>query len=202
MQNISAASRLLGRGSAGGSGDTQEIALGTGLSLSGTTLTVTGGGSGGIAFGDLVDAVFVRKTGDQTVTTSIVLINDTHLLAPIGASETWIFEFTLYYNSAGGSDIRVAVNVPSGATGRFGLSSAATTGGVQGDLNSFSIADLTDTGAVQAGGGGATDLMMTMKGIVINSTNAGDLQLRWAQGVSGGSTIIRENSFLSLQRVA
>lgn len=44
MQNVSAASRLLGRGSAGGSGDPEEITISTGLSLSGTTLTATGTG--------------------------------------------------------------------------------------------------------------------------------------------------------------
>lgn len=44
MQNVSAASVLLGRGSAAGSGDTQEIALGTGLSMSGTTLSSSAGG--------------------------------------------------------------------------------------------------------------------------------------------------------------
>lgn len=44
MQNVSAASRLLGRGSAGGAGDVQEIDLGGGLSMTGTTLSASGTG--------------------------------------------------------------------------------------------------------------------------------------------------------------
>jgi len=43
MQNVSAASRLLGRGSAAGSGDAEEITLGTGLTMTGITISSSGG---------------------------------------------------------------------------------------------------------------------------------------------------------------
>ncbi len=45
LQDVSAASRLLGRGAAAGAGDVEEITLGAGLTMAGTTLSSTGGGS-------------------------------------------------------------------------------------------------------------------------------------------------------------
>lgn len=48
MQNVSAASKLLGRGDSG-SGDAQEITIGTGLAMAGTTISATGGGGSGAA---------------------------------------------------------------------------------------------------------------------------------------------------------
>lgn len=47
MQNITAASRLIGRGSAAGAGSPEEITLGAGLLMSGTVLDTSGGGGGG-----------------------------------------------------------------------------------------------------------------------------------------------------------
>lgn len=51
MQDVSAASLLLGRGAGGGGGDPQEISLGAGLSMSTTTLVATGSFITGAAIG-------------------------------------------------------------------------------------------------------------------------------------------------------
>lgn len=45
MQNVSAASRIIGRGSAGGAGDPQELTVGSGLAIAGTVINATGGGA-------------------------------------------------------------------------------------------------------------------------------------------------------------
>lgn len=89
IQNISAASRLLGRGSASGSGDTQEIALGTGLSMSGTTLTATGGG-GAVAYPDFVAPIdanyaWINQGGASIVSTSVQGASGLFLRGPVSS---------------------------------------------------------------------------------------------------------------------
>jgi hypothetical protein len=60
MQNISAALRVLGRGSAAGSGDTQELTLGTNLTMNGTAIDAASGYTQGCR---------VYNTAELTVTT-------------------------------------------------------------------------------------------------------------------------------------
>jgi len=65
MQNVSAASRLIGRGDSG-SGDPQEITLGANLTMTGTTLAASGGGGSTIYYGHLQsDYTLTSQTAAQ-----------------------------------------------------------------------------------------------------------------------------------------
>jgi hypothetical protein len=77
LQDVSAASKLLGRGSASGAGDPEEITLGTNLAMSGTTLNAT-------------DTGITQLTGDVTAGSGsgsqAATLSATFKKATIGAS--------------------------------------------------------------------------------------------------------------------
>lgn len=89
MQNVSAISKLIGRGSAGGVGDPEEITLGTNLSMSGTTLNASSGGTPSFAY--------ATKSANYTVTvadyTLVGTANTFAFTLPSSTGINNIFEF-------------------------------------------------------------------------------------------------------------
>jgi hypothetical protein len=90
IQNVSAASRLLGRGDSG-SGDPEEIILGSGLTMTGTTLSASGGGGGGTVLVRTQDFRLTTETG-VSVSTSDRTAQSTIYLTPHIGNQIAIYD--------------------------------------------------------------------------------------------------------------
>lgn len=89
IQDVSAASKLLGRGDSG-AGDVQEITLDASLTMTGTTLAASGGGSSDWT-------AVITKGSDETVTNSSTLQDDDFLIFGVVAGRSYLIELLIKY---------------------------------------------------------------------------------------------------------
>lgn len=141
----SAASILLGRGSASGAGDYQEITLGTGLTMTGTVLSA-GGGSGNVtAAGTLTNNALVIGQGTTAVATTTT---GTGVLTALGVN-IGSAGAPVLFNGAGGTPSSLAL---TNATGYAVLGSPTVFGVVKVDGTTITAS----SGVISAVGGGGT----------------------------------------------
>lgn len=143
-------------------------------------------------------AKIVRKTADETVNNSSTLQNDDHLLLALASSEVWKFEFWLMYTSGSTPDFKAAITVPASATLVWETLGATDTSSVV-----YGAATITASGTSRDFASSTGTRFLKITGIVANSTNAGNLQLQWAQNTATVSdTIVLTNSTLTAWKLA
>jgi len=192
MQDVSASSRLLGRATAG-AGDVEEITIGSGLTLTGTTLSASGGGGGGV---DSPIAV-VTKTADETVAGSTTIQDDDHLtwngftsgkyywieISLFVSRTTTSVGNTLRYGFSGNSDGYI---VEAGRTATNGVLCDGTANESQGSI--FTNADIP--GALKYN-------------IALKATSNFTGTFKWAQGTNNAASItLQKGSRMTIWEVA
>lgn len=142
---------------------------------------------------------FVRKTADESVTSSTTLQNDNELALSIDATGTYVFDLFVIAQSAANSagDIKIGFTNPTGTLYfvGFGPHNAAASSSENGEwIANF---DPTPYGTTTSPGVG-----IYMHGLLI-ATATGTLQMRWAQNSSNANaTTIKAGSHMRMAQVA
>lgn len=133
-------------------------------------------------------ARLLAKAADESVTSDTTLQNDNHFTFAIGASEIWFVSFRLHLTLAAAGGFKFAFSVPSG--GATGFMGGVVVGS---DVQAWSTAITTGLALSPTN----TDDGIWIEAVIINSTNAGNVVLQWAQNASNGTpTTVKANSLM------
>lgn len=141
-----------------------------------------------------IESLTVRKTANETVTTSTAMQNDDHLKFNMAASGVYVVRMTLDFGSPVAASFKFQVTAPAGCTdvgGRFIYNNTAV--GLNGGIIAAGTLWL-ETGFTTLGAG--THQFIDVSGIFINGGAAGVWQLQWAQNASSGTSTVYSGSFI------
>lgn len=139
--------------------------------------------------------VVARKTVDEAVNANTTLQNDDALAWAVAASGIYDLDLSLVSNSGTTPDIKWGWTFPASLTMTW---QTITTDATSTVVTSGGFIQTT----VVATGGTAGEAHTVFRGVVTNSTNAGTLQLQWAQNTSNATnTTVRAGSYGTLTRI-
>lgn len=121
---------------------------------------------------------YKRKAASQTVNNSTTMQNDTHLVFPVAANETWVVSYEIWVSAFDpAADLKIEIDLPSGAAM---LARAELIDSTTGTIDDTDInASPGVAFALLAASGSAK--WLRVKVIVRNGATPGNCQLEWAQ---------------------
>lgn len=149
---------------------------------------------------------FVRKTADQSVTSSTVLVNDTHLTYPVVAG-TYVMDWYLIGTSAANAagDLNVAWTYPTASLATafsMGPDISIASAGVSTGQWSANAVTLTSGTLFNSFGLSTFNLSIWLHTMFV-FTATGNVQLQWAQNSSSASaSTLKTGSHVVVRQVA
>jgi hypothetical protein len=158
-----------------------------------------------VAAGGILDLKFVRKTTDETVTSTITPQADDELTLAVPASSVWLIEASIIYSSSQAADFRFTWGVPAGATGITAVMGIADVATSKKDVTQNHAS--TDLAYEFVRGGIAVSAtegrVMLVHAMITIAGTAGSITVKWAQGASTAVlTRVFAGSTLKAKRMA
>ena len=144
--------------------------------------------------------IVVRKTADESVSSSTALQDDNHLFFALAANEIWYVRFCLYVIDASNGTASFKAHFTGPASCVWSLNAIGLDqGGSTIRQHEFNNSADLQTDFLGRSAGQSYDI----HGFVVNSSTAGNFTLQWAQQVSNASAVtVKANSFVWGQKLA
>jgi len=168
----------------------------------GANLAVTGNATvtGNLSVTGIGARTFVRKTADETVTSSAAYQDDDHLTVAVVSGAVYKVEGYIVYQTVSAAGINLKLTGPTG-TGLWTFFTVSVSAG-SADSGAVRTAPGSNGSGTAYLGGAGTNMSAMLRGTFL-PTASGNLQLAWSQNASNGTgTIVRQNSWIELTRVA
>lgn len=128
----------------------------------------------------------IRKSADESVTSSTTLQNDDEFLQAINANESWLVIISLYMTNSNAGGVKCTITAPAAAT-----FSSIGIGGFTGAASSVQQ-QTAGSNIFGTNGGGGNPFEGLILASILNSVNAGNINFQFAQFSSDGTATVNK----------
>jgi len=147
--------------------------------------------------------LIVRKTADESVTSSTVFQADDVLILPVSANEVWKFEFYLLVTAAATGDFKCRWTFPAGGTFSARSANVGFGDATQNTLWATTTSPATAYAGLASFAANTTATPIVIDGVYVNAGTGGSVTLEWAQDTSNATaTVVKANSTLWAVKLA